>query len=181
LATFRERFPSRQAILIVFAACVVPIHVWAIIAILRAINPWMLSMTLWEVLGVIAYPLTFALFESLLILAGLWVTAILLPGKIYRNWFVSQSTLIIFFASIWAVIMQIYGQEWRLWSNRGLISGLLVLFVVIAVFTILNARFKRLQKAIEALAERLVILGIVYIIMDIFFLFVFIYRNLLPA
>lgn len=77
--------------------------------------------------------------------------------------------------------MQIYGQEWRLWSNRGLLGGLLALFVVIAAFAILNARYKRLQKVIEALAERLVVLGIVYIIMDIFFLFVFIYRNLLPA
>ncbi len=138
-------------------------------------------MSLWEMLGVMSYPLAFALFESLLILAGLWVTAILLPGKIYRDWFVSQSTLIIFFASIWAVIMQIYGQEWRLWSNRGLLGGLLALFVVIAAFAFLNARYKRLQKVIEALAERLVVLGIVYIIMDIFFLFIFIYRNLLPA
>ncbi len=181
MAIFRDRFPSRQAVFLVLAVCTVPIHIWALIALFRAIPSWVLMMTLWEMIGVMSYPLAFALFESLLILTGLLAAAAILPRKMYRERFVSQSTLILFFTTIWAVIMLIYGQEWRLWSSRGVLGGLLALFVVIAAFAILNARFFRLQKAIEALADRLVILGIVYIVMDIFFLFVFIYRNLLPA
>lgn len=133
-------------------------------------------MTLWEMIGVIAYPLAFALFESLLLLIGLLIAAIVLPGGIYRKWFVSQSTLIVFFAVIWAILIQIYGQEWGMWSKRGIIT-LLPLFLTIGVSALLNARFKRLQKAAEALAERLVILGITYIVVDLFLLFVLLSRN----
>ncbi len=135
-------------------------------------------MSLWEMLGVMAYPLAFELFESLLVLAGLLVAAALLPAKIYRNWFVSQSAVIVFLATIWAVLMQLYGQEWGLWSSRGLI-GLLPLLAAIVLFSILNIRFQGLRKILEALAERLLVLGFVYVVMDVFFLFILLYRNLL--
>jgi hypothetical protein len=131
----------------------------------------------WDMIGVMTYPLSFALLESFLILAGLLITAVILPPRLYRNWFVSQSTIIIFLASIWAVILQIYGQDWGMWSSRGLI-GLLPLVVVIILLAILNARFKSLQKVIEALAERMVVLVFLYVIIDAFFLLVLIFRNL---
>lgn len=129
-------------------------------------------------IGVMAYPLSFALLESILVLAGLLIVAVILPPKLYRNRFVSQSTIIIFLTSIWAVLLQIYGQDWGMWSSRGLI-GLLPLVMMIILLAVLNARFKRLQKVIETLAERMVVLGFLYVIIDIVFVLVLIFRNLL--
>ena len=180
MAIFKARFPPRREIILAFVVCSVPIHIWAAIALFRAIPSWVLSMSVWDMIGVMAYPLSFALFESFLILAGLLITAVILPPKLYRNWFVSQSTIIIFLASIWAVLLQIYGQDWGMWSSRGLI-GLLPLVAGIILLAILNARFKSLQKSIEALAERMVVLGFLYLIIDVFFLLVLIFRNLGPA
>jgi hypothetical protein len=177
LATFKARFPPRREIILVFVICSVPIHIWAAIALFRAIPSWVLSMSVWDMIGVMAYPLSFALLESCLVLAGLLITAIILPPKLYRNWFVSQSTIIIFLTSIWAVLLQIYGQDWGMWSSRGLI-GLLPLVVVIIILAILNAKFKRSQNVLEALAERMVVLGFLYVMIDVFFLLVLIFRNL---
>lgn len=129
-------------------------------------------------IGVMAYPLSFALLESILVLAGLLIVAVTLPSKLYRNWFVSQSTVIIFLVSVWAVFLQIYGQDWGMWSYRGLLIGLLPLVMMIILLAILNARFNKLQKTIEALAERMVVLGFLYVIIDIVFLLVLIIRNL---
>lgn len=129
-------------------------------------------------IGVMAYPLSFALLESILVLAGLLIVAVFLPSKLYRNWFVSQSTVIIFLVSVWAVFLQIYGQDWGMWSYRGLLIGLLPLVMMIILLAILNARFNKLQKTIEALAERMVVLGFLYVIIDIVFLLVLIIRNL---
>jgi len=135
-------------------------------------------MSVWDMIGVMAYPLSFALLESILVLAGLLIVTVILPSKLYRNWFVSQSTVIIFLVSVWAVFLQIYGQDWGMWSYRGLLIGLLPLVMMIILLAILNARFNKLQKAIEALAERMVVLGFLYVIIDIVFLLVLIIRNL---
>jgi len=135
-------------------------------------------MSVWDMIGVMAYPLSFALLESILVLAGLLIVAVTLPSKLYRNWFVSQSTVIIFLVSVWAVFLQIYGQDWGMWSYRGLLIGLLPLVMMIILLAILNARFNKLQKTIEALAERMIVLGFLYVIIDIVFLLVLIIRNL---
>ena len=134
-------------------------------------------MSIWEMAGVAAYPFTFALFESLLILLGLLIAAVILPEKIYRKWFVSQSALIVFFATIWASLIQIYGQEWGVWSTRGAIT-LLPLALVIGISAFLNAHYMKLQKALESVADRLLILGILYVVIDLVFLVIIIVRNI---
>jgi hypothetical protein len=65
------------------------INVWTIVNILRAIPSWIMSRTVWEVIGIISYPLTFALLESVLLLLGLVILAGILPGKFLREKFVA--------------------------------------------------------------------------------------------
>jgi hypothetical protein len=164
-------------VLLVFAICAVPVHIWAFIALFRAIPSWILSMTVGEMAGIMAYPLAFALLESLLLLLGLVIAAAILPAKMYRDWFVSQSAGIVLLATAWAVFMQIYGADFRLWSSRG-IFGLIPLIASILLFSFLNIRYPNLRKTLESIAGRLVILGVLYLLVDVVFLVVLIVRNL---
>jgi hypothetical protein len=128
-------------------------------------------------IAVMAYPLVFALLESLLMLAGLFIAAVVLPNGLYRKQFVSQSIIVVLLAMTWAILMQFNGQAWGLWSPRMFLIGLVPLVLAIAMSSALNARFKRFQESLNAFAERLQVLAIVYIVFDFLFLAVILVRN----
>jgi hypothetical protein len=178
LAIFRNRFPPRQEVLQVYTIISVPINIWAMIAVLRVVPSWILSMSIWEMIGVMAYPLAFALIESLFIFAILWILAVILPSSVYRARFVSQSTIIALLAATWGIIMQLWGQQLRLWTANRFV-GIIILGVLIIVLSFLNAHSEKSQKTLTMIAERLTILGIFYFIIDIFFLIIVIVNNLL--
>lgn len=134
-------------------------------------------MTVWEMLSVMAYPMVFALIESLLLLGGLVLLAFVLPGKLYLDRFVSQSSLIVLLFIAWGVFMQLWGQNFQLWSLKG-VFGLGILVVVIVLASIANSRSKKSQGWLDTLAERLVLLSWLYLLIDAFFLIVLLFNNL---
>ncbi|MBE9474304.1 MAG: hypothetical protein IMY85_05390, partial [Chloroflexi bacterium] len=93
MATFSARFPSRVDLWLTLSSIIFVVNVWAIINILRAIPSWILSRTIWEIVGIISYPLAFALLESIVFLLGLVILAVILPGKLLRDNFVAQGSL----------------------------------------------------------------------------------------
>lgn len=134
-------------------------------------------MTVWEMLSVMAYPMVFALIESFLLLGGLVLLAFVLPGKLYLDRFVSQSSLIVLLFIAWGVFMQLWGQNFQLWSLKG-VFGLGILVVVIVLASIANSRSKKSQGWLDTLAERLVLLSWLYLLIDAFFLIVLLFNNL---
>lgn len=134
-------------------------------------------MTVWEMLSVMAYPMVFALIESFLLLGGLVLLAFVLPGKLYLDRFVSQSSLIVLLFIAWGVFMQLWGQNFQLWSLKG-VFGLGILVVVIVLASIANSRSKKSQGWLDTLAERLVVLSWLYLLIDAFFLIVLLFNNL---
>jgi hypothetical protein len=50
--------------LLAFGAIAFPIHVWAIVNILIVFPAWFIRLSMWELAGVISYPLVTALLES---------------------------------------------------------------------------------------------------------------------
>jgi hypothetical protein len=167
LAIFRSRLPSKQAIFYALVACVFIVQVWSIIAVLRAIPSWILYMNIGELIGTFAYTQAFALVESLLVLTGLLVLAFILPGKLFKDRFVAQGSLVVFLAAIWAIVSHIYGQNLGIWSSRRFLmwSALLVLLAVVASGFVY--RFKGLQRLLEAIVERLSVLSTIYMVVDI--------------
>jgi hypothetical protein len=178
LATFRSRFPNRQEIFKAFVVIVFLVQIWSIYNVWHAVPSWSLAMDTWTLAGTIAYTQAFALFESLLILGMLVILAVILPGKWYRQRFVAQSSVAIILAAIAAVLVHLYGQSWGMWNIRGFLSWLGILFCVILVAFLLVARFERLQRVLEALADRLMILSSVYILIGAISFFLVLIRNI---
>lgn len=179
MVTYRPGFLPWRVVLRGLAICIVPVHVWAMIAVFRAIPSWILSMSLVEMIAVMAYPLDFALLESGIVLFCLIAIAAVLPASLYRNQFVSQTSLIVFIFTAWAVLMQFYGQVWDLWTPRRFLMGLVPVVLLIGVASAVNAGSKIVQKGLDALAERFLVLALVYIALDLFLLVFIISRNIL--
>jgi len=178
LATFKARLPSRRDLWVTFSSIIFVINVWAIINILRAVPSWILSRTIWEMIGIISYPLAFALLESVLFLFGLVIFAVILPGKLLRENFVSQGSLAGLIATIGMVLAHLYGKDFGIWSVRGFGKYLLLLIGIIIASWILINFFKRLIKIIESIAERLPPLSIVYLALDILAIIIIAVRNI---
>jgi len=178
LVTFRTRFPNRQEIFKAFAVCVFLVQVWSIYNVWHAVPSWALAMDTWTLAGTIAYTQAFALIESLLVLGLMVILAVILPGKWYRERFVAQSSVAIILAAIASVLAHLYGQGWSMWNTRGFLTWLGILFCLILVASILVARFERLQRGLEALADRLLILSSVYIAIGLVSLILVFIRNI---
>jgi len=178
LATFRSRFPNRQEIFKAYVVIVFLVQVWSIYNVWHAVPSWSLAMDTWTLAGTIAYTQAFALFESLLIL-GLMVTlAVILPRNWYKERFVAQSSVAIILAAVASVLAHLYGQDWGMWNTRGFLTWLGIMFCLILVAFILVARFERLQRGFEALADRLLILSSVYIAIGVVSLILVLIRNI---
>lgn len=136
-------------------------------------------MSLGEMMAVMAYPLVFALLESGIVLTGLIATAVILPAALYRKQFVSQTILVVFIFTAWALLMQFYGQVWDLWTPRRFLMGLVPVLLLIGVASTVNARSETVQKGLNALAERFLVLALVYIALDLLFFVFILSRNIL--
>lgn len=175
--TFKARFPSRHATWLAFSSIVFVINVWAIINILRAVPSWILSRTIWEMIGIISYPLAFALIESAVYLLGLVILAIILPGKLLRESFAAQGSLAGLLVTLGMVLAHLYGNDFGIWSVRGFGKYLLILIGIVIASWVLLYFFKGLRMVIESIAERLSPLSTVYLVLDLFGVIIIIVRN----
>ncbi|HZQ07263.1 MAG TPA: hypothetical protein VFD70_11855, partial [Anaerolineae bacterium] len=87
--------PARRDILLVFAACVVPVFAWALLSYLDAFPGFILRMSIWDLLGSISYVLAIALIESIIFLIPILLLAILFPSRFLKNHFVSIGSLVV--------------------------------------------------------------------------------------
>jgi hypothetical protein len=134
-------------------------------------------MNIWEIIGVLSYPLLFALIESILFLGGLVLLAVILPGKFFRDRFISQGSLAGLLATLSMVTAHLYGSDFGVWSVRGFGKWLLVLLAAIVLSWLLVYFFKRLNDAIESIVKWLSPLSIAYLVVDVLAVFVVIFRN----
>lgn len=174
----KNRFPAKRDVALVFAASIFFVQIWSVYSLLRAVPAWMLSMSLWELTGTIAYPLAFTLVESGFVWLGMLIAAVILPEKILREKFVAKSALIIFLAMGWAIVAHFYGQAWRLWDKLGLLLWLGTLLTAIGIGVFSVQRFEKLARVINSLTERLSILAWIYLALDLLSVLVIILRNM---
>ena len=178
MATFKARFPTRSETWLTLSSILFLINVWAIINILRAVPSWILSRTIWEMIGIISYPLAFALFESLLFLLWLVILAVILPKKVLRDNFVAMGSFSAVLATLGMVLAHLYGKDIGIWSVRDFGKYLFFLIGVVSLSWIPIYFFDRLAEIIESIASRLTPLSIVYLALDISAVIVVAIRNL---
>lgn len=176
--SLKNRIPSKSELITVFVACMIPVHIWAIFNVLREVPAWILRMSMWEMIGVIAYTQVFALFESLILFILILLAAIILPGNLLRNDISIASALIMFVLSIWLVILH-YNSTWLFSRNIPILSiWLLTLVGTILLLLFLSKRLKPMQESIIKIMGRFAVLAAFYLVVDALSIVIVLFRNI---
>lgn len=141
------------------SVCILPIHLWTTIVLLYNVPSLIIKANVWQILGVVAYVFTFALLECLCLFGGIVLLSVFLPGKIFRERFVSLGTAL---AIIFAGLAFLFNSQ--LVVNRSWILIPLGL-VILAVLVFLVRRPLEKMRS-NALAERMTILSGLYLLLD---------------
>lgn len=146
------------------------------------IPSWLGYLSLWTVLTLGAYVLSFALFESLILLGLIVLLSLVFPKKMIGDKFVAQGSLWAITISLGAYLIQrriglIYklAFEQLIVYSLALVGGMLVLLVI---YAILLDRLGFLSRWVEVFAERMTVFAYIYIPLGVLSLALVILRNL---
>ena len=175
IVSFYRRIPSRHNIVYAYLACLFPIQVWSIYNSLREVPAWLRQMSLWDVIGVVSYPQVFVLFESVVIFLPLVLLSALLPAGWFRDKFVARSAGIVYLSVVWFILAHINDLTLRYWGLGQFPIGLF-LFSQILFFSLIHYSHK-LQSIIVSLVNRIAVLSIVYLFIDLISVLIVVIRN----
>jgi hypothetical protein len=181
LTTFRERIPQRRESLYVFGAVVFVIYSWAIRGFLYQLSSLRLYHTVGEIFAIFSYLMAIALIESLIIMSGLILMGVILPGKWFREGFAYKGFITILVAAIAMIRLHYY-----LFSLNGGMPSMNIIYlsagVTLVLLILLICVFQKtpqLQTFLLAVQERMQIFIYFYIPLGIIGLTVVVLRNLL--
>ncbi len=156
----------------IFVFCAFPIHLWTIVNMLRDVPSWLHYMKTVEIIGSVAYTLTFALFETMIVFVIVLVVGMVLPKRWVPYTFVPLSSVMLIELAIMAGIFQHFILQYlpkRL---------LLVSFLMILGLTVLTIpKFSKIAVLTRSLAERFAVLTVLYVLFDFVGLIIVIARN----
>jgi hypothetical protein len=161
-----------------FASCVFPVHVWSILNLLKEVPAWVLRLSSWELVGVIAYTQAMALLESVMILLILILLAAILPAWFFRDKFVAQGSMWVLLTSGWTVAAHYNYETIRLWHAKEFLFWVTLYLISIGVSYVLIHRYKKLQELVYSFAERLTVLSLIYVSIDFLSVAIVALRNI---
>lgn len=167
MAIFKNRVSSRQELAYIFAVCIFPVHVWLIINVLREVPAWILRLTTWDLVGVVAYSLVFALVESILVFLVILLLGVMTPARLIQGKFVALSTALVFLTSLWFIVLHYNNQiiemrqviPFALWGISYMLILLLAFFLI--------QRKEKVEELLNDFVKRLAVLSFVYFLMDV--------------
>ncbi len=156
----RKRLPKFQSVLQVYAVIAVMFSGWTVIAFLRKLPSWLLTLNIGEIFNLFSYSMFVNLVESLIILILLLLACVLLPPRILRDDFSARgSILALGFLGSLIVYLQMFMQFGVDNVPRLLIPPLAVLLLTVFVLVFSSkfriARFMR--SAALWISDRLVV------------------------
>jgi hypothetical protein len=168
---------NRENLLLAFLVVLFPVHVWAIVNIFFKVPGWIVQMSMWDVAGTAAYPLAFALLESVIVFIPVVILGLILPASLRGDKFLPLITALVLLVSIWVGILHFSLGALQAWGTVELLLGLGAFLLSLVVVFVLVARSEKLSSAITAFAKRLAVLSALYLLIDIFGLIVIVVRN----
>jgi hypothetical protein len=162
-----------------FLICSFPVHVWAYLSLLDILPATLLQMSLGSILGVAAYVLDFALLESLFVFGIIFLATLILPKRLFNLEIFQVLAIFIFATSLAAWLIHLYNK----WEIDFLsFSNWIALWILVGTSAFALAvnqlsRNQRNQELFRSAIERLAILSMVYLSLDIVGLFVILIRN----
>lgn len=178
---FKGRMPARDEMLNALAACILPVFFWSIINVLYEVPAWILRLSTWDLLGVIAYTQAFALVESVVIFLLILALALVLPRRFFREKFLALTATIMTISTIWLILAHYNDQVIRQWGLKQFLLWFLVIGFTIMVAYILVLRFEKVGVVVDAVYRRLSSLSFFYLFIGVIGLTIVVVRNILEA
>ena len=191
LAWFTKRY-TRQGLWSLFLMCAFPLHAWTLILAFRDIS-WLTDRTnAWDAVGVTAYGLVFAFVESLLFFGLVALVGYLAPPRWEVDRRVALMSVLALVAALWAMLEQLFfliGTGFPRWFMVMLVQSghparvFIVLLVGVVGLTVLVPawlvmRSARAYRVVRGIIDRLSILTMFYLVLDVIGLVIVIIRNL---
>jgi len=169
-----------------------PIHLWTIVLVLRDFS-WVTERTnSWDAVGVAAYGMVFAFFESVVITIIVALLGYLLPKQWSENKRIALLGLLFFVVSLWVILGQLVlmlhvplpGSVilWLASSGHPLRWIYLFLFIIISLsvfcITYLFVQSEKVSKSVINLLERIAVLSALYLVFDVISVIILLVRNL---
>ncbi len=177
MGIFKSRRLPPGDLSLAFGAIAFPLHVWAIVNILVIFPAWLLRASLWELVGVVSYPLVDALLESCILWIGLVGLSYVLPKKWLANKFAALSSVLVWLLAAWAVLAQFTFDSILQWGPGQMLPALLLVVFSFGLVYWLVQRYGRLEGWIRRLTQGIAVLTYFYLTFDLLGLAVVIMRN----
>jgi len=126
---------------------------------------------------IFAYIMAFALLESLVVTAGLALTAAILPSKWLRDGFAYKGFIFVIVGSIAAYVLQ-KNLRYEFPSTQMLMLNLVIPLALIALFIAVSHVWVPLQKVLLDVQDRISIMLYIYVPIGVVSFFVVVFRNL---
>ena len=173
-----KRRITKRHIGYVFAVIIVVVHFWSIINLLRMVPAWILRLSIWELIGCIAYTQAYAFFESLTVLLIFLLLGVVIPGGLFAYQFVAQSTVTLLAGSIWAILIQYNYETIREFGGKELILWLFIIVLTILAMNALILRYEKIERIVQIIAEKVAVLAALYAFIGLLSWIIVIFRNI---
>ncbi len=180
--TLLNKLPNRRQLFPVFSLIVFIVYSWMFYRFFYQVPSWLYYMNAGNVLIVLAYILSYSLFESLVILACILVPCMIFPASFFKDKFVAQGSAQVLLISVISYQLrkniQLFPKldQWILLLIP--VALLLVVIVSIVVFSLIMDRFQILPRLLNALAERITVFAYLYVPLGVIGTVVVLLRNL---
>ncbi|MEJ2707186.1 MAG: hypothetical protein P8074_06195 [Anaerolineales bacterium] len=182
---------NKSGLLKLFLTCAFPIHLWSILLVLADFS-WVTERTnRWDAFGLGGYALVFAFVESMLVFLVTLLLSFLIPKKWDSEKRLAFIGALVLLISLWAIISQVYTRSGstflpdpELRSNPFFQSfpiysiAALVVAITVALPVYLIIKSDRWVKITTSFINRLSVLTLFYILLDIVGLFLIVIRNI---
>lgn len=152
----QQKIPAWNDLLSVFAACTVPVYIWAILIFFSHVEAILLRGTIFQLLATAGLVFLFALLESGALFLLFLTINILLPASWFFDRFVAIGAGFAILTSLWAVSIHMQGPIDRNWN-------LIPFFIMLAASYIVIYKSSRFEKILEQVALKLVVVAAFYI------------------
>jgi hypothetical protein len=155
-----DRLPGKEEAWLVFSACVFPIHAWVTIVFLYNLPSLILKANIWQIFGVLAYALVFALFESLLLFVFLVLLGAVLPRRLFRERFALLGTLLALIIPAFTLLLNTHFMQESTWAWIPVLS-------LAGAGIFVSLRYPENSSRQHALAGRFTLIASLYLIFDL--------------
>jgi hypothetical protein len=137
-----------------------------------------LRLTAWDLIGTASYVLAFALLESAAVAAPFVLLAAILPAKFREEHYVALSSAVIIISSVWMAYANYHLIDFSAPGLKALLPEFVLYLISIVLPIALILRSRRIERAIQAILQRVAALVLVYAAFGCLGVVIVVIRNL---